>query len=272
MTDKTFNPSTISMYFPAHRLHGEMIAGGIFAEAVSRYGGWPVDESRLQYIKQGKAAECGIVDLSSTGRSLFFKRFPTPGLIAALRSFLGFDRAHVNWRMSRALKSAGIPVPAPEAFAIGKNVVWYFSEFLRGWQDLSERTAKGILVNETLAQKAINIIAHLHEAGFIHGDLKWSNLMIAPSGQEICFSDLDSVRQQRVGLHRAGTDLARFLVNGLERGQSPTWARMATDYYGQQRGIPSSALITAMRDPVNTLSRRHQRDYGRAVVPDPVNW
>ncbi len=60
--------------------------------------------------------------------------------------------------------------------------------------------------------KAVSSIARFHGAGFIHGDLKWSNLLYAAGrGPEVFLTDLDHVRKSRSPAAR-GRDLARFIL------------------------------------------------------------
>ncbi len=60
--------------------------------------------------------------------------------------------------------------------------------------------------------KCVDTIANLHNASFIHGDLKWSNLLFVRNrAQFIALIDLDSLRKTS-SVRRQGRDFARFLI------------------------------------------------------------
>jgi hypothetical protein len=60
--------------------------------------------------------------------------------------------------------------------------------------------------------RCVDAIANLHNAGFIHGDLKWSNfLCVRNQSRDIALIDLDSLSKTSSALAQ-GRDFARFLI------------------------------------------------------------
>lgn len=64
----------------------------------------------------------------------------------------------------------------------------------------------------SILYKCVDALASLHNAGFIHGDLKWSNLLYAYNRDpDIVLTDLDSLKKTS-SIWMQGRDFARFLI------------------------------------------------------------
>ena len=133
------------------------------------------------------------------------------------------SRARRAFHSALALEAAGLPV----ARVLG------VAELRRGrWPVHAYLLSHEIPHTETLAQRArqpspwprpliialADLLACLHTAGFMHGDLKASNVLIATDGQPWLI-DFDGVRRFiRVPRTRAVTDLSRLMTGILEAG------------------------------------------------------
>lgn len=130
----------------------------------------------------------------------------------------------ITWDLAAALADQDIPVVEQllyleireKGFVVHTCQV---SRWLQGYnlgQMARERTdaTEDLLI--TVLEKAALLIARLHRAGFIHGDLKWSNFLYAPEYDKgIILADLDHVRSTRSS-SALGRDLARFILSATE--------------------------------------------------------
>ncbi len=229
-------------------------------------GCWPPPSSTLTVIKENKKVCSGFISLGST--SLFFKRFTNHPWTSALQRMTGRDRVSRNWRVTQRLQAHGVAIPAPHAAIWGQDTSWYLSEAIIGAETL-EATARqsGPAASTTsgLCKTAVDQLIRLHDAGIVHGDLKWGNLLV--QNGRVIITDLDSARIKRLVRPNAATkDLARFLVSGLELGLDQQWAHEVIHHYAAGRALCPEALIRRIQRSIERISAAHQQRYGRPPV------
>ncbi len=154
------------------------------------------------------------------------------------------SRAQRAFRSALALEAAGLPVARALAVADLRRWRWPVHAYLLSTEIADARTL-GQLAHDPggwsrqLVEELAALLARLHHAGFIHGDLKATNILIPPAGKP-CLIDFDGVRQfARVPRPRAVADLARLLSGILEAGgrETPVTAGRFLKLYCADRNL-----------------------------------
>lgn len=227
-------------------------------------GDWPPADQELRVIKCNRKVASGFVRTTASNQpELFFKHYVTkPGLLAR-------RAAKRTWKISWYLHNQGVPVPRPQALVIEDSGVWFITEAAVDSAALTERLADNVLTPEqtqAVTTKAAQAIAHIHDLGVIHGDLKWGNILVTQEMKPVLV-DLDSSRRRwRVGARAGAKDLARFVVGGLEQGLDATWAARICSVYCDARSLSKTRIYNTMRPIVRRISLRHQKRYNRRPV------
>ncbi|MFO7761846.1 MAG: lipopolysaccharide kinase InaA family protein [Thermodesulfobacteriota bacterium] len=139
-------------------------------------------------------------------------------------SFFRRPPGRVTWDTTLILTELDIPVVEQLLYLEFRRKGFVSRTYqISRWQDgynLGEIAGKRPRVTEekliTILEKAIRLIARLHGAGFIHGDLKWTNFLYIPDhGREVILTDLDHVRRSNSAVSM-GKDLGRFILSASE--------------------------------------------------------
>jgi tRNA A-37 threonylcarbamoyl transferase component Bud32 len=103
--------------------------------------------------------------------------------------------------------------------------------------------------------KYVDAIANLHNAGFVHGDLKWSNLLCFYNrDQDIAFIDLDAL-EKTSSVRRLGRDFARFLRPPRQYQLKRDTINLLIERYLLKRGDPrlsKRVIETYIANPHNS--------------------
>jgi hypothetical protein len=149
------------------------------------------------------------VRVSTGAGALFVKTYATPGGWRAVRAF----------RMGAALLGAGLAAPEVVA-AARRGGAGLLVTRDTGGEDLLAAVARRRGTRgekRALLRRLGTEVAHLHEAGFVHGDLVPPNVRLV--GDRFVFLDNDRTRQSRLLVRilarRNLVQLGRFLVPGL---------------------------------------------------------
>lgn len=158
--------------------------------------------------------------LNLEGRRLVIKRYNRRGFWDSLRRYHRASRASAAWRHAWELIGCELPTPTPLAFIeesnwglagrcylitealVGPHARKYFADC----QD-PEQIASA-------ARRVARVIRGLWAAGFVHGDLKDTNLILTPEGPFLI--DLDGVQEYPPGSQRRERqrrERQRFLRN-----------------------------------------------------------
>jgi tRNA A-37 threonylcarbamoyl transferase component Bud32 len=127
------------------------------------------------------------------------------------------------WVYSEELLRQGIQVPEPVLFAEIKRAIFVTRSFIVfRWMVMGHNLAYQIINagnnasdKENILNNAVETITRFHNAGFIHGDLKWGNVFSDKlDPQKIILTDLEGVHRTNSAF-RQGIDFARFLLDGI---------------------------------------------------------
>lgn len=160
---------------------------------------------------------------------LLVKTFESKGFFDLLRKMLFGSRAGSLWKISHKLSRKGLAVPLPVSYrepSFRMQNGLYLSAFIENADNLGNMYKRRLFPEPgEIARTVGKAVAAFHAAGAVHGDLKWSNILLRRDGPEwTCFLvDFDQTKCYRKV--RAGgviKDLARFYRYGLELG-AETW-------------------------------------------------
>lgn len=118
--------------------------------------------------------------------------------------------------------------------------------------DLEKRMESGLL-DDIMRQ-----MVRMHQLGWVHGDLKWGNILIRE--QQAWFIDLDGVHRKRPG-RNGYRDLARFMVDCDEAQSSEKLKQLAIELYARHAGQPVERIQSQMAKDYRKIHNRHQQRY-----------
>lgn len=156
--------------------------------------------------------------------TLYVKRYHPRGLPELLKYVVLPSRAAAEWRAGRAMREAGLPVVrvvmmGEERRAGALRDAWLATVGVSRAETLTERLRReppGPTRDRVLAELGA-LIARMHEAGFLHGDLHGGNLLV--SGEEgsetLHLLDLHTVRRRRAPAPARRRANAAKLVHSL---------------------------------------------------------
>jgi tRNA A-37 threonylcarbamoyl transferase component Bud32 len=205
-------------------LKGENTARVIaFFENMDRILG---DGECFKLIKEDRTATIGVVKGGKAGLpfDLAVKRFDHKGLMHRLRSRVAGSRAGRLFKINLQFFKMALNVPEPVGFLEARDMrhAFYISRYIVGSANLAAMYKEGVHGEAGLpAPELAEALAEWHTAGAVHGDLKWSNILVQNNGtgKKFFFIDLDRARlfkkPSRKGIIK---DLVRFYRYGFELG------------------------------------------------------
>lgn len=181
-------------------------------------------------LKDGRTVKAARVDIGND-QHVFLKRYNRKGFFHTFKNIFRSSRAKRVWRNSFGLELRGIPVPATIAHIEERK----FRVLLRSYvlsEFLSEAKTLGSIYNEeSIKERRLSVmntlgreVARMHRYGCLHGDLKWSNILIKNiEGTVRCFFvDFDGAKiKKSLGLPDVLPELSRFYAEMLKYGLSP---------------------------------------------------
>lgn len=143
------------------------------------------------------------------GRFYYVKRYLIPG--KHLRRYLGRSRVAREWRNLRWLANHEVPIPRPVAMAEGNRWSGQYwglivTEEAPQTIDLRKiyRDSPEQLENRqwrlAMLTRLAQIVAHMHQQGFIHNDLQWRNVLVSLKDNQVFLIDCPAGR----GIYLAG--------------------------------------------------------------------
>ncbi|MGD8777108.1 MAG: lipopolysaccharide kinase InaA family protein [Syntrophobacterales bacterium] len=236
-------------------------------------------ENNGYLLKSSGSTRSAIAELNDIGseiqsEKLFVKSFLFKNLFHSLKPHFTKHRAQISWDVSWYLLDRSISVPEPKGYLTklrGPFCLrgYFFCQALLNCSSLDGLTQdRAQLCNRLDAGGLISVlarnIASLHDNGVIHGDLKWSNILIKEDENQPWFVDFDSAK-----LHRHSPpprayarDLARFLLSGLEAGIEETILERLLDEYVNYRKLVRANIDEPVAKILEKLKHRHQKEYG----------
>jgi tRNA A-37 threonylcarbamoyl transferase component Bud32 len=201
--------------------------------------------------------------LSVKGRHCFLKYYRCKSLLQRLQFRLGRGRAVNSFDNARALRASGLEVPEPLACLRVPDGMLLLAEGIEHGADLKSLWLEGQADArlEQLMQHAGAALAALHNAGFSHGDCKWSNFLVA--GERMYLIDLEAVSICNKTGQECARDLARFTLNAEDMGLSRPLYDAFLGTYAEAMGILPGDVTSRMAPRLSRLRQRHLEKYGQ---------
>jgi tRNA A-37 threonylcarbamoyl transferase component Bud32 len=131
------------------------------------------------------------------------------------------SRGERTWRFYDDIRQSNIIVPEPLILIEVKKSIFTTNTYVATrWIDNAFKLDHIALKKDlpysfdlqSIFNQCIDTIANLHNAGFIHGDLKWSNVLyVDEENPHIVLTDLDALKKSS-SISSQGKDFARFLI------------------------------------------------------------
>lgn len=217
--------------------------------------------------------------LEPEGPGIYLKRDKFRDWQDSARHLVVPTKAHVEWRMSRALRRAGIPtcrVPAiglrrrcllpVEGFVVSREIVGAvpLGELLEEGTEGLEAAHPGY--RRELREELAGLTARLLGAGFHHRDYHVGNILVrpeAPAGERLFVLDLHSVRRRRPSRRRVRGMLTMLAHSVHNRGVGDEErAEFLRSFLRRWDGGSESAAedwLRELRSSKRRFRRRHVR-------------
>jgi RIO kinase 1 len=227
-------------------------------------------------LKSSSSTRSALVNLDpvsgdSVSQGLYVKEFRYKGVVHSLKHLFGKHRAQVMWQVSWHLLKHSIPVPEPEGYLLkqkGPRCLggYYFSKALSSCSSLYELSEDLALLNERLDSGGLSLVAAhsvaaLHDSSAIHGDLKWTNILVDTKENQLWLIDLDasSISGGYLGSKEVARDLARFVLSGLEAGVDGKIVARFLGHYALRRNLKLKDIEGPMMNVLQKLRKRHEK-------------
>ncbi|QFU74214.1 hypothetical protein EY643_00320 [Halioglobus maricola] len=246
-------------------LRGEDIVGLGSAGLANAEGTQAWLESVGEVVKRDRHSMVALANLD--GRFSYCKYYRPKGMLQRLQFRFGGGRAVAAFDSAQALVSAGIEVPSPRACALLEDGMLLVTEAFEEASDLKSLWQAG-QSEDRLAQLMAHagaVLASLHEAGFSHGDAKWSNFLVA--GTAMYLVDLEAVLTSAPAASSGVRDIARFTLNAEDMGLAPEHFSAFLDVYAEDRSIPRCDIEVRIQPLLSKLRARHMTKYGARGHP-----
>lgn len=230
-------------------------------------------ESRI--IKSLGHTKTAVVSLNlGKGKESFvLKKCGYKGFLSRVLQAFRQSKASKAWAMSLKFLEKGIPVTKPVALIEKRRKgirreSYFLSAFAEDAVNLKAYVnsfGPDFLGDGRLLRGIGDVIGRMHQSGCLHGDLKWSNLMVTdPVGDPSpLFVDLEHARYgHRVSDQERAKDLARFMVDVHETALSADLSETFLEAYFYAAGIADGQrghFRQQMDLVVRKISKRHKK-------------
>jgi tRNA A-37 threonylcarbamoyl transferase component Bud32 len=179
-----------------------------------------LDEGKGEILKNGRTVKAASVDIGDSKR-LFLKRFNRKDFLHTFKNVFRFSRAKRVWMNSYGFELRGLPIPQPIAYMEDRRFrilrrSYVISEFIQDAHTMSSLFKDSAITLEdrlSIMKLVGSEIGRMHMLGCLHGDLKWSNILIRrTNGKYECFfTDLDGSKiKKKLSFSHIFNELARF--------------------------------------------------------------
>jgi tRNA A-37 threonylcarbamoyl transferase component Bud32 len=109
-----------------------------------------------------------------------------------------------------------------------------------------------------LLKESAELVARLHNTGFVHKDLKWGNFLWVPSEQgRIILTDLDHIEKSGAA-EKQGKDLARFILSALEFQMGWEVAEFLVNCYFDSRKVRPAGLEKSLAKRIERKKSKYE--------------
>ena len=180
---------------------------------------------RTFHLKLSRSSTVARIPASAPGQpALVLRRLNYGRWRHQLKDLFRASRAQRAFRAALALEAAGVPVARALAVGEVRRLRWPVRAYILSLEvgdavTLGRYVIRPEGVSRGVERALAGLLGQLHRAGFTHGDLKHSNVLIDATGKPWLI-DFDGVRAYRhqVPFRRAVRDLARLAAGIREAG------------------------------------------------------
>jgi len=161
------------------------------------------------------------------------------------------SRGERTWNFYDDIRQSKIIVPEPIILIEVKKLIFTTKTYVATrWIDRAFKLDQIALRKDipysfdlqSILYQCVDTIAYLHNAGFIHGDLKWSNfLYIHKRNSNIILTDLDALKKSSSASSQS-KDFARFLIAPEKHSFEKETIRLLIERYLKTRDSSRSSL------------------------------
>lgn len=176
-------------------------------------------------LKNGRTTKGAHIKMDD--RQLFLKRFNRKDFLHTFKNVFRSSRAKKVWMNSYGFELRGVPIPQSVAYMEDRRFrilrrSYVISEFIQDAHTMSSLFKDSAITSEdrlSIMKLVGSEIGRMHMLGCLHGDLKWSNILIRNSNgkYECFFTDLDGSKiKKKLSFSHIFNELARFYAEMLK--------------------------------------------------------
>ena len=214
-------------------------------------------------IKVDKIREVLIATLP-TGEKILCKVHKEIGVIARLRCWLFASKAARGHKKNKQLIQLGFEGPNSIGYLLrnrfGRDCdSIHFTEFFAGAETVESRLMGNKVNNEELLSELATLLSRLHTQGYVHGDTKLSNFLIANEKLQLIDLDGFTVFTKKWTPAR---DIARVLVGLSEVSLSRAVMDEFLRAYCGASSLAPDAFKKELILLIPRFQQKHQQKYG----------
>jgi tRNA A-37 threonylcarbamoyl transferase component Bud32 len=218
---------------------------------------------QLQVIKSTASSLVGLVEIDE--QPCYLKFYLTKSRWQWLWFRLGLGRGPRSFKMANELLRCGILVPRPLACVLAPRGMILLTEAISDATDMQTMWERGLIGAEDEAahccwHTAGTSLAQLHNAGFVHGDYKWSNLIYHQ--EDFYLVDLEAVTAFGRQNKKRYRDLARFILNAEDMGAPRHCYELFMSAYLDVSGELEQNVVAGTMPFLSAMRSHHIQKYG----------
>ena len=218
----------------------------------------------LQIIKSTASSLVGLVEIDQ--QPCYLKFYVSKSRWQRLGFRLGLGRGSRSFRMANELLHHGILVPRPLSCVLVPRGMILLTEAISDATDMQTLWERGLTESDgedtehSCWHAAGMCLATLHNAGFMHGDFKWSNLLYHQ--ESFYLVDLEAVAIAGPASKKRFRDLARFTLNAEDMGAPRHCYRLFLNAYLEASGQHEKNVVAGTMPFLRAMRSHHVNKYG----------
>jgi len=219
---------------------------------------WMQQHTRL--LKSDTNSLVGLLQLRC--ETCYIKLYRYKSSLQKMLFRLGRGRPVRSFDVARELLAKEVPVSGPLACLLVPEGILLLTEGMPDGRNLNDLWLEQPASDEfrQIMHGAGESVARLHQAGYAHGDCKWSNLLW--TGRQCYLVDLDGAGVAAIASAKQARDLARFTLNAEELAIGAELYELFLESYLQGVGESRQVVIVRMMPILRVLRERHVAKYG----------
>ena len=216
-------------------------------------------QQHIKIIKSTPTSLVGLLDLQ--GQPCYLKFYESKSWWQKGLFRLGLGRGSRSYRLASELSRQDILVPRPLACLLTRNGMILLTEAIPAAVDMQTLWERGVAGPDNPCWKSAGVaLARLHNAGFAHGDYKWSNLLSADG--ELYLVDLEAVGNAGPSSNKRYRDIARFTLNAEDMAAPSSSYEQFLEAYLHGVSARKEDLIGRTLPVLKRLRTHHESKYG----------